>query len=93
MGFFVRKGLHEGDGWIRFSGFEFGKTLKLSKKNLMVFHNSAFTLLKYHFQGIDMHALTGWIPERISIKKDWSNSDANLVFDKLFKRFFFCKLL
>lgn len=34
-----------------------------------------------------MHALTGWIPERISIRKDWSSIDADSIFEKLFTRF------
>lgn len=34
-----------------------------------------------------MHALTGWIPERISIKKCLSSKDAATLFEKLFTRF------
>ncbi|VDD97935.1 unnamed protein product, partial [Enterobius vermicularis] len=45
----------------------------------------------YDFPGsnssIDMNALTGWIPERIPIKKDSSLLEARKIFEKLITRF------
>lgn len=45
----------------------------------------------YDFPGsnssIDMNALTGWIPERIAIKKDAKLAEATSIFEKLLDRF------
>lgn len=35
------------------------------------------------FQNIDLHALTGWIPERIAVRSKDESFNANAVFDRL----------
>ena len=38
-------------------------------------------------QNIDLHVLTGWIPERIAIRPNSSKFDADHEFDKILERF------
>ena len=38
-------------------------------------------------QNIDLHALTGWIPERVAIRLDSTEFDQNKLFAKLKDRF------
>lgn len=37
-------------------------------------------------QNIDLHALTGWIPERVSIRASEPDFNADALFDKLLSR-------
>lgn len=37
-------------------------------------------------QNIDLHALTGWIPERVSIRAGEPDFNADALFDKLLSR-------
>lgn len=49
MGFVIGEGLHEGDGWVRFSRFKFGKILKLVHREKVsyepLFKNIIFRVL------------------------------------------------
>ena len=44
-----------------------------------------YPLYLYNLQNIDLHSLTGWIPERQSLRD--KDTDYNGVFDKIRERF------
>ena len=44
-------------------------------------------LLIYSHQNIDLHALTGWIPERVAIRPGSEDFDANKEFSRIMDRF------
>lgn len=52
----------------------------------MTFHKLGrfFYIYSCMFQNIDLHALTGWIPERVSIKLDSPDFNTDSLFDRIF---------
>lgn len=45
--------------------------------------HTKITLLKVNLQNIDLHALTGWIPERVAIRPKEPDFNANHIFERL----------
>ncbi|OCT75926.1 hypothetical protein XELAEV_18031112mg [Xenopus laevis] len=51
-------------------------------------HNNELTIANYFvLQNIDLHALTGWIPERIAMHSDNQSFDKESTFTMLYQRF------
>lgn len=53
---------------------------------VLVFINSIFNDSLLNFQNIDLHALTGWIPERKPILPSEPDFNADSLFDMLLSR-------